>query len=66
MEITSNIWIWNSVPRSKWALQRAKLIIEHEYAVVGVLDNMNVTLQVLENYVPRFFNGASKIYYSKG
>ena len=54
------------VPRSRWALQRAKFIIEHEYSVVGILDKMNETLQVLESYIPRFFAGSSKIYYSRG
>ncbi|EFX88382.1 hypothetical protein DAPPUDRAFT_234511 [Daphnia pulex] len=54
------------VPRSRWALQRAKFIIEHEYSVVGILDKMNETLQVLERYIPRFFAGSSKIYYSRG
>ena len=54
------------VPRSKWALQRAKFIVEHEYSVVGILDKMNETLQVLERYVPRFFAGSSKIYYNRG
>lgn len=54
------------VPKSKWALQRAKFIIEHEYSVVGILDKMNETLHVLEQYVPRFFTGSTKIFYGKG
>ncbi|XP_032789191.1 heparan sulfate 2-O-sulfotransferase 1 [Daphnia magna] len=54
------------VPRSRWALQRAKFIIEHEYSVVGILDKMNETLHVLERYIPRFFSGSAKIYYSRG
>ena len=47
-------------------MQRAKFIVEHEYSVVGILEKMNETLRVMERYVPRFFRGASKIYYGKG
>lgn len=45
------------------ALERAKHVVENEYAVVGVLEDFNTTLRVLENYIPRFFRGASDIYY---
>nr|XP_014280499.1 heparan sulfate 2-O-sulfotransferase pipe [Halyomorpha halys] len=44
------------------ALQRAKRAVERHYAVVGVLEDLNSTLTVLEHYIPRFFRGASKIY----
>lgn len=57
-----------SEPGSKWALQRAKFIIEHEFSVVGILNKMNETIQVLENYLPRFFAGkikANRINYGK-
>ena len=54
------------VSGSRWALQRAKFIVEYEYSVVGILNQMNETLQVLENYVPRFFAGASQLYYRAG
>lgn len=47
------------------ALERAKSAVERNYAVVGVLEELNTTLTVLENYVPRFFKGASKIYWGK-
>ena len=43
----------------------AKENVEKHYAVVGVLEELNKTLTVLEHYVPRFFNGAKDIYYSK-
>ena len=39
--------------------------MEKYYAVVGVLEELNKTLTVLEHYVPRFFKGAKDIYYSK-
>ena len=46
-------------------MQRAKRNVEQHYAVVGILEEMDVTLQVLEKYVPKFFGGASKVYYGK-
>lgn len=47
------------------ALERAKMAVEQQYAVVGVLEDLNTTLTVLEKYVPRFFAGAADVYYSK-
>ena len=47
------------------ALNMAKENVEKHYAVVGVLEEMNKTLTVLEHYVPRFFKGARDVYYSK-
>lgn len=47
------------------ALERAKRAVEQHYAVVGVLEDMNTTLTVLEKYVPKFFSGASDVYWSK-
>lgn len=45
------------------ALERAKMAVEKHYAVVGVLEDVNSTLTVLENYIPRFFRGATDVYY---
>lgn len=50
---------------SKGALEKAKYAVESQYAVVGVLEDFNTTLTVLEKYIPRFFNGASQMYHSK-
>lgn len=47
------------------ALQLAKRAVERHYAVVGVLEDLNTTLTVLEHYVPRFFRGATDVYYGK-
>ncbi|KAJ9583307.1 hypothetical protein L9F63_022348, partial [Diploptera punctata] len=47
------------------ALQRAKKAVERHYAVVGVLEDFNTTLTVLENYVPLFFEGASEVYWDE-
>lgn len=44
------------------ALQRAKRAVEQQYAVVGVLEDLNTTFTVLENYIPRFFEGASQVF----
>ncbi|XP_075978788.1 heparan sulfate 2-O-sulfotransferase pipe isoform X2 [Anticarsia gemmatalis] len=47
------------------ALQRAKRVVEEQYAVVGVLEHLNTTLMALERYVPRFFRGALKLYWEE-
>ncbi|XP_065206870.1 heparan sulfate 2-O-sulfotransferase pipe isoform X2 [Planococcus citri] len=46
------------------AVEKAKRVVDEQYAVVGVLEDMNITLTVLEHYIPRFFKGAADIYYS--
>lgn len=47
------------------AIEKAKRVVDEHYAVVGVLEDMNTTLTVLEHYIPKFFKGAIEIYYSK-
>nr|XP_036672463.1 heparan sulfate 2-O-sulfotransferase pipe-like [Drosophila suzukii] len=39
--------------------------VEREYAVVGSWEDTNVTLAVLEAYIPRYFANARRVYYSK-
>ncbi|XP_044571077.1 heparan sulfate 2-O-sulfotransferase pipe-like [Drosophila ananassae] len=39
--------------------------IEREYSVVGSWEDTNVTLAVLEAYIPRFFTKARQVYYNK-
>jgi hypothetical protein len=46
-------------------MRKAKENVEKHYAVVGVLEELNKTLTVLEHYVPRFFKGALDVYWSK-
>ncbi len=46
-------------------MKKAMHNVEKSYAVVGVLEELNKTLTVLEHYVPRFFKGAKDLYYSK-
>merc|ERR1711894_144285 len=57
---------WCSEFNSKRVLQRAKLNIEKHYPVVGVLEEINMTLAVLENRYPTFFDGAIKIHAEYG
>ncbi|ODM92231.1 Heparan sulfate 2-O-sulfotransferase 1 [Orchesella cincta] len=52
----------NSAINDRWALQMAKLNIEQEYSVVGVLEKMDQTLSVLAKFVPRFFHEAAQVY----
>ncbi|XP_049314555.1 heparan sulfate 2-O-sulfotransferase pipe isoform X5 [Bactrocera dorsalis] len=49
---------------SQTATQIAKRNIESEFAVVGSWEDTNITLTVLEHYVPRFFRGATEVFYS--
>ena len=46
-------------------MRKAKENVEKHYAVVGVLEELNKTLTVLEHYVPRFFKGAKETYWSE-
>uniref|UniRef100_A0A1A9ZA33 Uncharacterized protein n=1 Tax=Glossina pallidipes TaxID=7398 RepID=A0A1A9ZA33_GLOPL len=41
----------------------AKHNVEKDYDVVGTCEGTNITLTVLENYIPRYFQGALNIYY---
>lgn len=50
---------------SQTATQIAKLNIERDYAVVGTWEETNITLTVLEHYIPRFFKDATEIFYSR-
>ena len=43
--------------RSDWALQRAKAVIESEYAMVGISERLNETLQLMEKVLPQFYLG---------
>ncbi|EDW35294.1 GL20904 [Drosophila persimilis] len=50
---------------SEATMQMAKMHVEREYSVVGTWEQTNITLAVLEAYIPRFFTGATKVYYSQ-
>lgn len=49
---------------TKDVLERSKNVVETQYSVVGVLEDMNTTLAVFEKYIPRFFAGATEIYFN--
>lgn len=48
------------------AFRRAVANVEERFAVVGVLEEMEKSLAVLEAYVPRFFAGVSDVYARRG
>ena len=50
---------------SKKALARAKTNVEQAYPVVGVLEQLDATLTVLETRLPQFFRGVPDLYYGK-
>ena len=47
-----------------WALQNAKENIEKHFSVVGLLEEREKTMAVLENEIPDYFKGALKWYHS--
>lgn len=57
--------IFHSPFNTEGALQRAKYAVETQYAVVGVLEDLNTTLSVLEHYIPKFFRGATEVFYDE-
>jgi hypothetical protein len=46
---------------SQLVLQRAKENVDRDFPVVGVLEDLNKTLSVLENRMPHIFKGAFKV-----
>ncbi|XP_076050967.1 heparan sulfate 2-O-sulfotransferase pipe [Oratosquilla oratoria] len=50
---------------TEYAMQKAKENVERHYSVVGVLEDINKTLTVLDHYVPRFFKGAKDLYWNE-
>ncbi|KAH8322063.1 hypothetical protein KR059_001426, partial [Drosophila kikkawai] len=49
---------------SEVTMQITKMNVEREYAVVGSWEDTNVTLAVLEAYIPKYFSNARTVYYS--
>lgn len=45
------------------ALEKAKHAVETQYAVVGLMEDINITLSVFESYIPRFFRGVKDLYW---
>ena len=47
----------------QWALEMAKANVDRYYPVVGVLEELNATLAVLEKKLPYFFKGVQDMYH---
>lgn len=50
---------------SDHTLQEAKRNVDANFAVVGILEDMDTTVQVLEAYIPKFFRGAEALWEDK-
>ena len=50
------------VAGSEWALEMAKMNLLNHYLVVGVTDEMEEFVAVLEAALPRFFLGAVELF----
>ena len=46
-------------------LEHMKTVVTNEYTVVGILEKLDDTLDLLEAKVPQFFKGIKDIYYRK-
>ncbi len=44
------------------ALRQAMENVEKHYAVVGVVEQFQMSLEVMEKYIPRFFSGARDVH----
>lgn len=47
---------------SKWALEQAKYNLVNEYMLVGVTEELEDFVMMLEAALPRFFKGATELY----
>lgn len=51
---------------SRWALQQAKFNLVNEYLLVGVTEELEDFVMILEAALPRFFRGATELYRTGG
>ncbi|XP_046400293.1 uronyl 2-sulfotransferase-like [Ischnura elegans] len=56
---------WCMALNDQWALEEAKSNVDRFYPVVGVLEEINATLSVLERKLPRFFSGVQEMYFTE-
>lgn len=47
---------------SQWALEQAKYNLVHEYLLVGVTEELEDFIRILEAALPEFFKGATQLY----
>ncbi|GAB6031464.1 hypothetical protein CHUAL_009233 [Chamberlinius hualienensis] len=52
------------IPGNAWALEQAKFNLVNKYMLVGVTDELQDFVSMLEVIFPRFFNGATELYNS--
>ena len=50
-----------SDPKSVVSLQKAKMAVEQQYSVVGVSEMRNISLRVMEAFLPKWFRGATSM-----
>jgi len=51
--------------KNEKALKQAKANVDRYFKVVGVLENLNETLAVLETRIPRYFDGLQDMYFNE-
>lgn len=47
--------------RTQWAVDRAKDNVERHYLFVGTLEDLELTLKILEKLIPGYFSGAQEL-----
>ena len=57
-----NTYFYSRPFNTEHAFEKAKSNVENEYSVVGILEDLETTLTVFEQYIPRFFAGAVELY----
>lgn len=51
---------------SRWALEQAKFNLAHNYFLVGLTEDLDTFIRLLELTLPEFFTGATKMYNESG
>lgn len=50
----------------EWALERAKLNVNENFLLVGILEELEDVLLLLERFLPHYFKGVLSIYKDPG
>ena len=64
MAVTEVDCVTFRIPGSEWALNKAKQNVLRHYLLVGVTEELEDFIVVLETVLPRFFKGGSQLYKS--
>ena len=51
---------------NKEDFEYVKSVIQKDYTVVGTLENLDSTIDMLESKIPQFFRGLKNMYKQKG